>query len=77
MFKYIKKQTNKRRRDNEDEDEDEDDEHPFKVIEGRNVHLITTLSKWEEKISEAIRDSKPVLLPTLFSSFFFLVYIIN
>lgn len=70
MFKYIKKQTNKRRRDNEDEDEDEDDEHPFKVIEGRNVHLITTLSKWEEKITEAIRDSKPVLT---YPFFFFLL----
>lgn len=49
---------NKRRWD-DDEDEDED---PFIEIEGGNVHLINTIAKWEEKMTEATRDSKPVVV---------------
>lgn len=35
---------------------------PIRELAGGNVHLITTMKQWEEKISEANRDAKTVVV---------------
>ncbi|KAM7494692.1 hypothetical protein LguiB_029301 [Lonicera macranthoides] len=37
-----------------------DDQCPVAELAGGNVHLITTMSQWEEKLSEANKDGKIV-----------------
>ncbi|KAI5670353.1 hypothetical protein M9H77_10717 [Catharanthus roseus] len=39
-----------------------DDEDVCKELASGNVHLITTIHQWEEKISEAYRDAKIVVV---------------
>lgn len=41
------------------DDDDDNDSHKVQ-LGGGNVYLITTLDRWEEKLSEASRDSKIV-----------------
>lgn len=48
--------------------EKEEEHHDHFCMEGRNVTLITTVKKWEEKLAEANKDGKIV------SSFAFLLH---